>query len=141
MNKEKILRWLHALVNILTAAPLLAGSISPTKAVTVIAISTAVKEIVLTLGDLFDDWQLNKSFSAIAFAFLVLFAATGCVSYRDPDGTRFTSFLQKSSVHGLNVSKSGMRVKDAETQGDGDFLRSLYEAGKAAGAEAAKAAK
>lgn len=76
--REKILRWLHAIVNLIAVAPLIAGSISPTKAVTIIAVSTAVKEIILTLGDLIDDWQLNKSFSAIALGFLVL-SSTGCM--------------------------------------------------------------
>jgi hypothetical protein len=80
MNKEKILRFLHAVIGLLTVAPLVAGSISTSKAVVILATASAVKEILLILGDLLDDWQLNKSFSALAISFLVLFGMSGCVN-------------------------------------------------------------
>jgi hypothetical protein len=142
MNKEKILRFLHAVVNLATAVPLFAGTITPTFAVTVLAVSTALKEILLILGDILDDGQLNKSFLALALCALIGFGS-GCVSYvRDEKGERLHSFLQKSTFEGLRVSpKTGLSIKSAETQGDGDMIRAIYEAGKAAASDAAKAAK
>jgi hypothetical protein len=78
---------------------------------------------------------------SIVLTVAAIIGLTGCVQYTAPDGTRFTSFLQKSSVEGLRVSpKTGLSVKSAETQGDTEFIRAVYEAGKATAIDAAKTA-
>lgn len=71
----------------------------------------------------------------LLFALLLpLTLLTGCVSYVDPSGQRLTTFLQKSAVEGLRVNpKTGLSVKSAETSGDADMIRAIFDAGVQAG--------
>lgn len=73
-----------------------------------------------------------------ALGFVIMFSGLqGCVNYyRDEKTESFTSFLQKSSVQGLRVNKS-LSVKSADSQGDVEMFRAIFEAGKQAGKAAA----
>lgn len=127
--KEKILRTIHALVGLCTVAPLVAGSISATKAVIILASASAAKEILIILGDLFDDWTLNKSFSAIAIGFLVMFGMTGCASSgpsrlarelaKDPNAAGFSIQLVTPWGQQIVSFARGTATNNATAEGGG----------------------
>lgn len=101
--------------------------------------TTVITECRDTICDA-TEFMKRKSIILVGVGLLMF---SGCVSYvRDEKGERLTGFLQKSTFEGLRVSpKTGLSVKSAETQGDVEMVRAIYEAGKAAAIEAAKTAK
>ena len=73
----------------------------------------------------------------ILIASTAILLTSGCTMYQGKD-ERFISFFQKTSVEGLKV-KDGLTIKKADTAGDVDMVRALYEAGLAAGKKGAGA--